>query len=302
MRLLLTGATGFVGRELVPSLEVAGHDLVLVSRDGKRAQRMAPRADVVEADPSQPGPWQELTGRVEGVINLAGEAIAEKRWTPAQLLQLRNSRIDTTRHLVEALEAAARKPAVFISGSAIGYYGSSSSTCFDEQSPPGEDVLGQLCRDWEAAALPAERFTRLVRLRLGIVLGPDGGALGRMIPMFRLGLGGPIGSGQQWMSWIHRTDLCRLIVTALEDGAYEGVYNAVAPNPVSMATMATALGKAMGRPSLLPLPAPVLQMLLGDGAKVVLEGQQVMPRHLNQQGFAFRYPQLDAALAAVLHG
>jgi hypothetical protein len=159
-------------------------------------------------------------------------------------------------------------------------------------------VLGQLCRQWEAAAQAVPSPTRLVILRIGIVLGPDGGALGKMLPVFRAGFGGPVGSGRQWMSWIHRHDLCRLIGAALEDPTFEGVYNAVAPQPTRMAIFAVALGRALGRPSLLPVPGPLLQLLLGDGAQVVLQGQQVRSERLQAQGFHFQYPELNAAIAA----
>jgi uncharacterized protein (TIGR01777 family) len=187
---------------------------------------------------------------------------------------------------------------VLINGSAIGYYGTSASQSFTEASPAGADVLGRLCQAWEEEAKAAAGRCRVVILRIGIVLGCDGGALGKMLPVFRLGFGGPIGDGQQWMSWISRYDLCQLIAQALEDPAYGGTYNAVAPEPCSMASFAAALGRCLGRPSLLPVPGPLLQLLLGDGAKVVLEGQRVLPERLQQQGFAFRDGQLSAALAA----
>jgi uncharacterized protein (TIGR01777 family) len=187
---------------------------------------------------------------------------------------------------------------VLLSGSAIGYYGTSPSQTFTEASPAGSDVLGRLCQAWEVEAQVAAARCRVVIVRIGIVLGGDGGALGKMLPVFRLGFGGPIGDGQQWMSWISRHDLCQLISQALEDPAYAGTYNAVAPEPCSMASFATALGRCLGRPSLLPVPGPLLQLLLGDGAKVVLEGQRVLPERLQQQGFVFRDGQLSAALAA----
>jgi uncharacterized protein (TIGR01777 family) len=243
---------------------------------------------------------QQALAAAEAVVNLAGEPIAEKRWTPAHLQLLYDSRIHTTRALVQALAAlpAGEGPGVLINGSAIGYYGTSASQPFSEASPAGADVLGRLCQAWEAEAQAASGRCRLVILRIGIVLGGDGGALGKMLPVFRLGFGGPIGDGQQWMSWISRHDLCQLIAQALEDPAYAGTYNAVAPEPCSMAQFAAALGRCLGRPSLLPVPGPLLQLLLGDGAKVVLEGQRVLPERLQQQGFAFRDGQLNAALAA----
>ena len=233
------------------------------------------------------------------MVNLAGEPIAEKRWTPAHRAVIESSRLETTRQLVEAITAAgASAPKVLVNASAIGFYGSSLTERFLESSGSGGDFLASLCQRWEDAAAGVPAGVRQVSLRIGIVLAADGGALGKMLPVFRTGFGGPIGSGQQWMSWIHRTDLCGLIIRALEDSQWTGVINAVAPEPVSMATFSKSLGRSLGRPSLLPVPGPVLQVLLGDGAKVVLEGQQVASERLDELGFSFRYPDLAAALAA----
>jgi hypothetical protein len=295
-----------VGRSLVPLLLNRGHHLTLVSRSAQPLPALQhPQLTRLQANPADPSSWsqpalQEALAAAEAVVNLAGEPIAEKRWTPAHLQLLQDSRIRTTRALVQAVAAlpASQGPGLLINGSAIGYYGTSPSQTFTEASPAGADVLGRLCQAWEAEAQAVAGRCRLVILRIGIVLGGDGGALGKMLPVFRLGFGGPIGDGQQWMSWISRHDLCQLIAQALEDPAYAGTYNAVAPEPCSMAQFAAALGRCLGRPSLLPVPGPLLQLLLGDGAKVVLEGQRVLPDRLQQQGFAFRDGQLSAALAA----
>ncbi len=306
MRILLVGCSGFVGRALVPQLLAAGHSLTLVSRSSQPLHGVQhPQLQRLQADPANPLSWQQpglqqALASAEAVVNLAGEPIAEKRWTPQHVQLLRSSRIDTTSALVGALAALpeGQRPTVLINGSAIGYYGTSTSQEFAETSPAGSDVLGQLCVAWEQEARVAESLCRVVILRIGIVLGADGGALGKMLPVFRMGFGGPIGDGQQWMSWISRIDLCQLISTALVDPAYSGVYNAVAPHPTSMATFAATLGRCLGRPSLLPVPGPLLQLLLGDGAKVVLEGQKVLPCRLQEQGFTFAYGELSAALAA----
>ncbi|MEN9860099.1 MAG: TIGR01777 family oxidoreductase [Vulcanococcus sp.] len=306
MRILLVGCSGFVGRALVPQLLAAGHSLTLVSRSSQPLPGVQhPQLQRLQADPANPLSWQQpglqqALASAEAVVNLAGEPIAEKRWTPQHVQLLRSSRIDTTSALVAALAALpeGQRPTVLINGSAIGYYGTSTSQEFAETSPAGSDVLGQLCVAWEQEARVAESLCRVVILRIGIVLGADGGALGKMLPVFRMGFGGPIGDGQQWMSWISRIDLCQLISTALVDPAYSGVYNAVAPHPTSMATFAATLGRCLGRPSLLPVPGPLLQLLLGDGAKVVLEGQKVLPCRLQEQGFTFAYGELSAALAA----
>ena len=305
MHLLLLGCTGFVGKELVPQLLQAGHQLTLVSRRlarGYDKERSEGRLSWLQLDPSVASSWQDSNllaalEAAEGVVNLAGEPIAEKRWTDSHLKVLENSRLETTRLLVEAVKTCATPPAVLVNASAIGYYGTSSDQRFVESSPSGSDFLASLCSRWEAAAAAVPSATRQLTLRIGIVIAADGGALGKMLPVFRTGFGGPIGSGQQWMSWIHRTDLCRLILTGLEDENWSGVINAVAPEPVSMANFAQELGRCLGRPSLLPVPGPVLQVLLGDGAKVVLEGQQVASARLEELGFSFRFPDLPSAIA-----
>jgi uncharacterized protein (TIGR01777 family) len=306
VRILLVGCSGFVGRALVPLLLEQGHRLTLVSRSARPLPALDhSQLQRLQADPAQAASWQQTElqqaiAAAEAVVNLAGEPIAEKRWSPAHVQLLHDSRIGTTGALVAALAALpeSQRPQVLISGSAVGYYGTSDTARFEESSPAGADVLGRLCLAWEAEAQRAEPFCRVVLLRIGIVLAADGGALGKMLPVFRLGFGGPIGSGRQWMSWISRRDLCRVIATALSDAAYSGVYNAVGPQPCSMASFAAALGRCLGRPSLLPVPAPMLQLLLGDGARVVLEGQQVLPQRLQQQGFRFEDAELSAALAA----
>jgi len=306
VRILLVGCSGFVGRALVPLLLEQGHSLTLVSRASNPLPLLQhPQLQRLQADPALAASWQRADlqaalAAAEAVVNLAGEPIAEQRWTPQHLQRLRDSRILTTAALVAALGAlpAGQRPAVLINGSAVGYYGTSAEACFDEASPAGTDVLGHLCADWEAAARAADSLCRVVILRTGIVLAADGGALGKMLPVFRLGFGGPIGSGRQWMSWISRRDLCRLIASALADPAYRGTYNAVGPAPCTMAAFSQALGRCLGRPSLLPVPGPMLELLLGDGARVVLEGQQVLPRRLQEQGFRFEDAELSAALAA----
>jgi hypothetical protein len=306
MRLLLFGCTGFVGSELVPRLLQAGHQLTVVSRRlarGFEAERSEGRLVWLQMDPTKSATWTEsslldaLHG-AEGVVNLAGEPIAEKRWTAIHQKELETSRLNTTRLLVQAMGTLAATPGVLVNASAIGYYGTSLSKRFVETSPAGTDFLASLCERWEAEAAAVPASVRQVTLRIGIVLAGDGGALGKMLPVFRSGFGGPIGSGQQWMSWIHRTDLCDLILRALEDQSWTGVINAVAPEPVTMTAFSRELGRSLGRPSLLPVPGPVLQVLLGDGAKVVLEGQRVESERLDQLGFSFRYPDLAASLAA----
>jgi len=304
LKLLLLGCSGFVGRELVPYLLQLGHAITLVSRQPQPFPALVgERLNVLRLNPADPESWQHdgldaALAAADGVVNLAGEPIAEKRWTPVHRQLLLDSRVRTTELLVKAMAALPEPPKVLVNGSAVGFYGTSETARFTEASASGSDFLAEICRAWEAAADQAPAGCRVVQLRIGIVLGPDGGALGKMLPVFRTGFGGPVGSGKQWMSWIHRTDLCRLIAEALEDPAFSGIYNAVAPTPTTMGGFALALGKALGRPSLLPVPGPILQLLLGDGAQVVLEGQQVVPERLTGQGFQFHYGDLNAALGA----
>ena len=304
MKLLLLGCSGFVGRELVPYLLQLGHAITLVSRQSQPFPTLvSDRLQVLRLNPADPQSWRHdgldaALAAADGVVNLAGEPIAEQRWTPAHRQLLLDSRVRTTELLVQAMAALASPPQVLVNGSAVGFYGTSETARFTESSPSGGDFLAEICRAWEVAADQAPAGCRVVKLRIGIVLGPDGGALGKMLPVFRAGFGGPVGSGKQWMSWIHRTDLCRLIAESLEDPAFSGVYNAVAPVPTTMGGLAQALGKVLGRPSLLPVPGPILQLLLGDGAHVVLEGQQVLPERLLAQGFQFHYGELSPALAA----
>ena len=305
MHLLLIGCTGLVGRGLIPMLQAAGHQLTVVSR---RPSPDSLRTDAgtdltwIQADPAAASSWapstplQHALAACDGVVNLAGEPIAEQRWTAQHLQLLEASRLETTRHLVEAMASLDRPPSVLVNASAVGYYGTSSDGRFDESSPAGSDFLAGLCQQWEQAAEAKPGATRLVVVRIGIVLSADGGALAKMLPIFRAGFGGPIGSGRQWMSWIERGDLCRIIQSALETDSWSGVINAVAPEPVSMGVFASSLGRCLGRPSLLPVPGPMLQLLLGDGAKVVLEGQHVNPGRLQTLGFSFRCPNLPAAL------
>ena len=304
MRLLLLGCSGFVGRELVPFLLELGHHLTVVSRQADPYPALSgDRLAWLQLDPSRADSWSQegllqALAAAEGVVNLAGEPIAEKRWTAAQRQLLLRSRQDTTAQLVQAMAELDTPPAVLVNASAVGFYGTSETASFSETSPPGNDLLAEICQRWEEAAARRPAACRLVILRIGIVLGPDGGALSKMLPVFRMGFGGPLGNGRQWMSWIHRHDLCRLIGRALEDPAMAGIYNAVAPQPVTMAGFTAELGRTLGRPNLLPVPGPVLQVLLGDGAKVVLEGQRVEPQRLHALGFQFQYHDLSAALAA----
>jgi uncharacterized protein len=300
MKIAIAGATGFVGSRLVEQLQTQGHQVTILTRSPQRASNRFPQAQIVGYNPLKSGEWQESISGCDAVINLAGEPIAEKRWTPAQKRLMLESRQIGTQKIVEAIDRATIKPQVLINASAIGYYGTSEISKFDETSPAGTDFLAEVCTAWETAAQAASANTRVVILRLGIVLGENGGALGKMLAPFSAFVGGPIGSGKQWFSWIHRDDVVKLIVAALTDPKMQGIYNATAPNPVTMEDFAQTLGAVMNRPSWLPVPNFALEALLGEGAIVVLQGQQVIPTQALAQGFDFQYPNLKPALTAIL--
>ena len=305
MKIAVIGATGFVGSRLVDRLTAEGHQVVIFTRSAPKAEQVLPKSaypslEIVTYNPLESGAWQDQISGCDGVVNLAGEAIAESRWTPERKQLLMNSRKITTQKLVEAIAKANPRPTVLVNASAIGFYGTSETATFDETSPAGGDFLAEICQAWEAEASKVkESGVRLVILRLGIVLGM-GGALGKMLTPFKMFAGGPIGSGNQWFSWIHREDLVSLILRALTRSQMEGVFNATAPNPVRMAEMTTALGQVMNRPSWLPVPSFALEAMLGDGAKVVLEGQEVLPKHTLSDGFDYQYPTIKPALEEIL--
>jgi uncharacterized protein len=301
MKIAIAGATGFVGSRLVEQLQAQGHQIVILTRSPQQASNRFGTAEIVGYNPLTSGEWQSSIDGCDAVINLAGEPIAEKRWTPAQKRVMLESRQIGTEKIVEAIEKATNKPPVLINASAIGYYGTSETSKFDETSPAGSDFLAEVCTKWETAAQTASASgTRVVILRLGIVLGQNGGALGKMLAPFSAFVGGPIGSGKQWFSWIHRDDVVKLIIAAITDANMKGVYNATAPNPVTMTDFAQTLGTVMNRPSWLPVPNFALEALLGEGAIVVLQGQQVTPTNTLAQGFEFQYPTLKPALAEIL--
>ena len=308
MKLLLTGCTGFIGRELIPLLIKEDHSLIVISRQSKEQLKfLASHSNIkiIEMNPAESSAWnneeiQNSLKSCEGVINLAGEPIAEKRWTDDHRKEITNSRLQTTRNLIENLRNLKKCPKFLINASAIGFYGSDSQTEFTEENNPGDDYLANLCKEWESIAKNKPRGTRLLIIRIGIVLGKDGGALGKMLPIFRAGLGGPIGDGKQWMSWIHRTDLCNLINESVKNSSWSGVVNGVAPNPVRMNEFSNSLGKVLGRPSLLAVPSPILKLILGDGARVVLEGQYVKSQKLKKFKFKFSFPKINDAFKAIL--
>jgi uncharacterized protein (TIGR01777 family) len=301
MRVFVTGATGFIGRALVPRLQRDGHAVVAWARSEPRARGLlGPAVEIVPTGDGVEVPVQALE-RCEAVVNLAGEPVLGGRWTAARRRLLEGSRVGVTDALVRAMAAARTRPRVFVSGSAVGYYGNRGDEQLAETSRPGEDFLAQVCRKWEAAAQRAETLgLRLVLLRTGVVLGPGGGALARMLPPFRFGMGGPVGSGRQYLPWIHLRDLVKVIAVALVDDRYRGPVNGVAPEEATSRSFARALGRALHRPAMLPLPALALKAIFGEASNVLLASQRVAPRALVGNDFEFEFPTLDAALQASL--
>ncbi len=307
MRLLLLGCTGFIGSELVPRLLRSGHQITIISRKKQRKSKHYDSNSInfVKANPANPSCWEnsdllKSLEKAEGVINLVGEPIAEKRWTKKHCNEIRDSRLNSTNNLINAISNLKRPPSILINGSAIGFYGTSLENIFDEKNSSGSDFLAELCNQWESIALNKPKQTRLVIIRTGIVLGKHGGALAKMLPIFRAGLGGPIGNGKQWMSWIHISDLCQIIEQAIDKKSWSGVFNGVSPNQVTMSEFCTLLGKSLNRPSLLTVPGAILKILLGDGAQVVLKGQKVVPKRLNNNSFKFKYPFIEQAFQSII--
>jgi uncharacterized protein len=290
MRVLVTGASGFIGSHLSERLRAAGHQVLPVSRH--------PAPGVGGYDWSDRSLAQGVE-EADAVVHLAGEDLFGKRWTRRQKEILRSSRTELTRKLARLI--ASRKPACFISASAVGYYGDSLDARFTESSPRGRGFLADLCGEWEAAtSAAADAGVRTAITRIGVVLGQGGGALGKMLLPFKLGLGGPIGDGRQWLSWVHIDDLAGLVQFLLERSGESGAFNATAPQPVTMKTFARALGRALHRPAIFPVPGPMLKLALGEVADVLLTGQYVEPRRARESGFTFRFAGVDDALRDVV--
>lgn len=299
MKIVISGSSGLVGTALVNFLRADGHEVCRLVRSGSASF----------ADGSRLIRWEPPTGSIDltalensdAVVNLAGASIAGGRWTLARKELLRRSRVDATRHLVGGLAQLKNKPRVFVSASAIGYYGERGEETLTETSAPGNDFLAQLCRDWECASASVERENiRAVTLRFGIILAKQGGALRQMLPPFRLGVGGRLGSGRQWMSWIALEDVVALIRWAIENDSLRGPVNAVTPNPVRNSEFSSVLAGVLRRPALFPVPRPVLKLALGEMAGALLESQRVMPAKLTDRGFHFQWPELKPALQCIL--
>lgn len=294
---VITGGSGFVGQALCRRYAARGVALTVLTREPARAARLLPPGTrtvtrLADVPPDEP---------VDAVINLAGEPIAEGRWSAARKRRLEESRIALTGELVRWMAQASPRPAALISASAIGFYGDQGDAPVTEVSAPHREYTHELCAAWEQAALAARAHgIRTAVLRIGLVVGPGGGFLARMLPPFRLGLGGPIGSGRQWMSWIHREDLLGMIDFLLARAELDGVFNATAPNPATSRDFARTLGRVLHRPALLPAPALAFRAAFGEMSRLLLTGQRVLPARALGAGFRFRFPELEPALRDVL--
>ena len=297
MKALITGGTGLLGTELLANLT----DAVVLSRDPAGTTRKLGGARAIRWDPAtEPAPLEALQG-VEAVFNLAGEPVAEGRWTEDKKRRIRDSRVLGTRNLVAGLRALDTKPAVLVSASAVGYYADRGDEQLDESSQAGRGFLAEVCTEWEREALAAEALgVRVVCVRIGIVLDPGGGALARMLTPFKLGAGGRLGNGKQWMPWIHIDDVVGVLLHASRTAAVCGAMNAVAPHPVTNAEFTRALGHAVHRPALFPVPKTALRIAFGEMSEILMASQRVLPRVAERTGYAFRHTELEGALAAVM--
>ncbi|HMK37427.1 MAG TPA: TIGR01777 family oxidoreductase [Desulfomonilaceae bacterium] len=300
MKIFMTGGYGFVGSALTRFLLDKGHEITSLIRGETKAKLLPPKVAWVSGDPNTEGTWQASVAGHDVLINLAGATIFQ-RWTPQYKKLLRDSRILTTRHLVEAIPRDEASRVTLISTSAVGYYGPTGDEELGENAPAGSDFLAHLALDWEIEALKAEqKGARVVITRFGVVFGKEGGALQQMILPFRFFMGGPLGDGHQWFSWIHIQDLCRGAAHVIENADLRGPVNFTAPVPVRNRDLVRAIGNQLRRPSFMPAPGFMIRLIFGEFGSVLLAGQRVVPRLLMSRGFQFSYPDVKSALADIL--
>jgi hypothetical protein len=305
MRVLITGATGTIGLALADALSARGDQVVALSRDPERGQRVLGDGAEVHPwpEPESAAPPAEALAGAEAVVNLVGEPVAQ-RWSDSAKERIRESRVRSTRMLVGALMALPQdgRPRALISQSATGYYGPRGAAPLDEQASPGDDFLAEVTRAWEKEATSAHASMRVICTRTGVVLSPSGGALAKMLPFFKLGIGGPVAGGQQYVPWIHLDDVVGGFLHCLDHDDADGPVNLTAPNPVTNAELSRALGHALGRPAVLPVPGAAVKLLYGEMAEMVTAGQRAIPAKLGELGYAFRHPEIEPALKDVLGG
>ena len=301
MRITITGATGLLGPRLVAALRDRGDDITVLSRDPARAQSALPGVEAVRwADPvAEPAPAEALAGR-DAVVHLAGEPVAQ-RWSDDSKRRIHDSRELGTRNLVAGLRAAEPRPGALVSSSAVGYYGPHGDERLPEDAGPGGDFLARVCVAWEREAMAAADLgVRVVTVRTGIVLAESGGALAKMLPFFRLGIGGPVAGGKQYMPWIHLDDVVGIYLRAIDDSAWSGAVNAAAPEPVTNKEFSRVLGRVLRRPAVAPVPKLAVRTLYGEMAEIVAEGQRAVPKRTQELGYTYRHPDLEPALRAAL--
>ncbi len=301
MSVIILGGSGLIGRALAASLATDGYDVVILSRNPQRVPALPSGIRAEQWDGCSAEGWGFLANGAEAIVNLAGENLAAGRWAAERKRQILASRLNPGQAVVQAVQTTTRKPAVLIQASAVGYYGPRGDQELAEDAPPGQDFAAQVVREWEASTAPVEALgVRRVLIRSGVVLSAKGGALPRMLMPFRLFAGGRLGSGRQWLSWIHIADEVDAIRFLIQNRAARGVFNLTAPNPVMNAEFSRIVGRILGRPAWLPTPALALRLVFGEMATVLLDGQRAIPQHLLHMGFAFRFPGLEAALRNLL--
>lgn len=306
MKIVISGGTGLIGQRCISHFVKDGHEIIVLSRSPESAPRFPASVSVVRWDGKHAGDWVTELDHASAVINLAGASIAGKgffpsRWSESRKESILQSRMQVGKAITEGIRSVQNKPDLLIQASAIGYYGTSEEETFSESDPPGSDFVAETCQAWEASTRKVENMgVRRVVSRLGIVLSTRGGALPRLVLPFKIFLGGPMGNGNQWYSWIHIDDVCRAFQFFINKEDVSGVFNITSPNPVRNQTFAAVLGKTMKRPSWIPVPGFLMRWIFGDVASVVLEGQQVIPQRLNQTDFSFEYPSLERALGDLL--
>ena len=302
MRVIITGGTGLIGRPLSQALVAAGHEVVVLTRNPQKVKNLPAGVRLQQWDGASAAGWGELADGAHAIVNLAGEGIADGRWSSARKQAIRQSRIDAGKAVMAAIQAATTKPKVLVQSSAVGYYGSETGDALlNEAHSPGADFLAKVCFDWELSTAAASRQgVRRAVIRTGIVLSNEGGAFPKVVMPFNFFAGGPLGNGKQWMPWIHWEDQVRAIQFLIDNDQAEGAFNLSAPNPVRNSEMAKAIGAVKGRPAFMPAPGFAINMVFGEMGTVVLDGQRAVPQHLQELGFEFKYNTVEAALRDLL--